>query len=137
MQRLAERLHRVGELSAALGAAPRPNAADLAALRRLVRGLVEEVAGLPGINACFACHDGLVLEAAGAGTNFEALSAMAQSFSSVGGKAADTLELGEVRQLLLIGQKRKLALLIAGSLSIGVLCPEEMHLASILARAGS
>ncbi len=96
------------------------------------QSLVREVAARPGVTACFACHDGLVLEAAGRPCDFEALSAMTQTCAMAGKEAAETLSLGSVQQLVIVGRKDKLALFVIGQLQIGVLSPVSVSLAATL-----
>ena len=99
-----------------------------------VRGMVQDVAKHPGVTACFACHDGLVLAGSGRGVDFEALSAMAQACMAVSKDAASALSLGRVQQLVLVGNEHKLALLAVGQLSIGILSPCDVELGTALSR---
>jgi predicted regulator of Ras-like GTPase activity (Roadblock/LC7/MglB family) len=102
-----------------------------------VRGMVQEVARHPGVTACFACHDGLVLAGSGKGVDFEALSAMAQACLTVSKDAASALSLGRVQQFVLVGNEHKLALLAVGQLSIGILSPRDVELGVALSRGGT
>ena len=98
-----------------------------------VRAVAREVAGRAGVTACFVCHDGLLVDTAGAAPDFEALSAMTQHFVAAGKDAAGTLELGRVKQLVVVGADHKLALFVIGQLAVGILSPSTVNLASTLA----
>jgi len=124
--------------SSALGDAPLPEPARQQEARRAylaaVRELVEHVAQREGVTACFACHDGLVLHSAGEAPDFEALSAMTQASLTAAREAALALSLGRVKQLVLVGEEHKLALLVVGLLAIGILSPKDVQLGQTLAR---
>jgi predicted regulator of Ras-like GTPase activity (Roadblock/LC7/MglB family) len=98
-----------------------------------VRAVTAAVADHPGVTACFVCHDGLLLETAGRAPDFEALSAMTQSWMVAGKEAALTLALGKVRQMVMVGHEHKLALFIIGPLALGILSPSTVNLAETLA----
>jgi predicted regulator of Ras-like GTPase activity (Roadblock/LC7/MglB family) len=102
--------------------------AFMAALRRLVVRTAER----SGVTACFACHDGLVVEVAGHACDFEALSALTQVSMSAGHQTAEALALGPVSQMLIVGEEHKLALILMGSVAIGILAPSTVNLASAL-----
>jgi predicted regulator of Ras-like GTPase activity (Roadblock/LC7/MglB family) len=102
--------------------------AFMAALRRLVLRTAER----SGVTACFACHDGLVVEVAGHACDFEALSALTQVSVSAGHETAQALALGPVSQMLIVGEDHKLALILLGSVAIGILAPSTVDLASAL-----
>lgn len=99
-----------------------------------VREVVTEVARRTGVTACFACHDGLVMEAAGRAPDFDALSAMTQSVTVAAKDAAITLALGKVQQMVIVGDEHKLALFVLGQFAIGILSPTATHLGQALSR---
>jgi predicted regulator of Ras-like GTPase activity (Roadblock/LC7/MglB family) len=99
-----------------------------------VNEVVDEVSRRPGVTAAFACHEGLLLQAKGRQADFEALAAMTQACTQASDRAAGVLSLGGVQQLVIVGQSHKLALFVIGPLSLGVLSPVAVSLASTLAR---
>lgn len=107
--------------------------ARLSFLRGLTE-LVEEVAERKGIDAAFASHDGLLVHCAGGPATADALAAVAASVVLPAYNAADTLEMGPLQQVVFAGTDRKLALLVIGDLSIGVLASVDVHLASVLSK---
>lgn len=134
MHWLVERLQQVQVQALAMGGVGSVDEAR-PRFRTALRHLVEALATRDGVSASFACHEGLLLEAAGGDPDFEALAAMGQGCAAVARDAAATLALGEVRQLVLVGATHKLALFILGQLAVGVLCAEEVNLATSLATA--
>jgi len=98
-----------------------------------VQTVTAEVASRHGVTACFVCHDGLLIETAGRAPDFEALSAMTQSWMVAGKEAAMTLSLGRVQQMVIIGHEHKLALFVIGQLAVGILSPRSVNLAKTLA----
>jgi predicted regulator of Ras-like GTPase activity (Roadblock/LC7/MglB family) len=98
-----------------------------------VREVAGAVACREGVTACWVCHDGLLIDTAGYAANFEALSAMTQSWMVTGKEAAITLSLGRVQQMLLVGVEHKLALFVIGQLAVGILSPTTVNLARTLA----
>jgi predicted regulator of Ras-like GTPase activity (Roadblock/LC7/MglB family) len=99
-----------------------------------VREVAGEVAGRDGVTACFVCHDGLLIDTAGRAPDFEALSAMTQSWMVAGKEAATTLALGRVQQMVLVGGDHKLALFVIGQLAVGILSPSTVNLAKTLSQ---
>ena len=120
LEQQVDQLHRL---------AARPGQEFLAA----VQTMTAEVAGRTGVTACFVCHDGLLIETAGRAPDFEALSAMTQSWMVAGKEAAMTLSLGRVQQMVIIGHEHKLALFVIGQLAVGILSPRSVNLAKTLA----
>lgn len=96
--------------------------------------LVREVAERHGVTAAFAEHEGLLVDVAGDGAAAEALAAMARALVAPAREAARTVGLGALHQVLLAGEERKLALLVVGEMSIGVLAPAHVRLADVLSR---
>src|SRR4051812_46965093 len=87
--------------------------------RGVLGELIHDIALRRGVSACFACHDGLLVERAGE-ADFDALAAMAQSFVGAGAYSASALQLGEPEQLLVVGSTHKLALLVVGPFAVGM-----------------
>jgi predicted regulator of Ras-like GTPase activity (Roadblock/LC7/MglB family) len=98
-----------------------------------VEDVTSEVVRRDGVTACFVCHDGLLLETAGRAPDFEALSAMTQTWMVAGKEAALTLSLGKVRQMVIVGSEHKLALFVIGQLAVGILSPSAVVLGRVLA----
>jgi predicted regulator of Ras-like GTPase activity (Roadblock/LC7/MglB family) len=97
-----------------------------------VREIAGAVVSRDGVTACFVCHDGLLVETAGRAPDFEALSAMTQSWMMMGKEAALTLALGRVQQMVIVGGDHKLALFLIGPLAVGILSPSTVNLAKTL-----
>ena len=102
------------------------------AFRDQLRELVESISGREGVDACFASHEGLLVESSEADEEFEALAAMAQGSIEAGMDASDSLDLGELRQMVIVGKKKKLALFWIGQITLGILSPVETHLGQVL-----
>jgi predicted regulator of Ras-like GTPase activity (Roadblock/LC7/MglB family) len=103
-------------------------AAFMAALRKVVGQIKQH----EGILACFVAHEGLVVEAIGEETEFEALAAMTQWCVTPAHHAVETLSLGTLQQILLIGSERKLALIQLGQMTLGILAPNSVQLSDTL-----
>lgn len=101
--------------------------------RGVLGDLVREIGAREGVQACFACHDGLLVETAGA-ADFEALAAMSQRLVEAGSQPALHHMLGPARQALLSGTTQKLALLIIEPFVVGVVAGAQLRLAQALAR---
>lgn len=101
--------------------------------RRVLADLVREVATRQGVQACFACHDGLLVETSGS-ADFEALAAMTQRVLEAGSQPALRRLLGSPRQALVSGSSQKLALLIIEPFAVGVVAAANERLAQALAR---
>src|SRR5438874_8467872 len=102
---------------AALAETSRPS------FRETLRQVVAEVARRPGVTGCFACHDGLVIDAAGSAPDYEALSAMTQCSVLSARDAAAALSLGGLRQLVIVGAEHKLALFAIDQVVVAILSP--------------
>jgi predicted regulator of Ras-like GTPase activity (Roadblock/LC7/MglB family) len=98
-----------------------------------VEDVTSAVVRRDGVTACFVCHDGLLIETAGRAPDFEALSAMTQSWMVAGKEAALTLSLGKVQQMVIVGSEHKLALFVIGPLAVGILSPSAVVLGRVLA----
>lgn len=95
---------------------------------RAVEALVRETGGRPGVLACFAAYEGLLVATAGEGADFDALAATAQLTA----EATEIPSLvGRLRQLVIVGEKRKLALIRLGPIVVGILTPPDTHIAAV------
>lgn len=99
-----------------------------------VHELVQEISRRQGVEACFAAHEGLLVEIGGQLAEFEALGAMAASCIQAAEKAADSLALGEMNQMVIIGERQKLALFAVGGMALGILAKSSTGLAQVLSR---
>ena len=97
-----------------------------------VREFVEGIAGRDGVAACFASHEGLLVESAGDLDDFEALAAMAQGVIEAGVNASINLDLGDLRQMVIVGSKQKVALFWVGQIAVGILGAHDVQLAQLL-----
>lgn len=98
-----------------------------------VRRVVVDVAARRGITACFVAHDGLVADKEGGGADFDALAAVAQKCAEAARDGAASASLGGARQLVVVGDEQKLAMVIVGPLVVGILAPVETSLGEALA----
>lgn len=122
-----------------LALAPHEGAGASAEARRQRRAfldavgqLVDEVASRDGVAAAFASYEGLVVATAG-DASFEGLAAMAQSAMEPARHAAGVTELGALKQLVLIGDRNKLALIRVGPVTLGLMSPIQTVLADVTA----
>jgi predicted regulator of Ras-like GTPase activity (Roadblock/LC7/MglB family) len=97
-------------------------------------GLVRDVAAHAGVIGAFAEYEGLVVDVAGAEEGAEALAAAASRMVQEGREAAGMVQLGDLQQLLLVGESRKVALIVLGPMSVGVVASSDVRLGRVLAR---
>lgn len=97
-----------------------------------LRKLVEQVNQRPGVSGCFVAYEGFTVEAAGKGVDYDALAAMTQSSLMPAEHAAETLSLGAVQQLVIVGSEQKLALIQLGQMTLGILSPASVQLSEVL-----
>lgn len=98
-----------------------------------LREVVGEISRREGVLAAFVQHEGLLMEGVGDRQELEAAAAMAQLLLPPVEQVRRTLSLGEVRQLVLVGDERKLVLLVLPEVCLGLLAPAEVRLAELLA----
>lgn len=94
--------------------------------------IVRDVASRQGVIACFAEHDGLLVDCVGDPGDAEGLAAMAQTVIVPARRASQATRLGGLDQMVMVGESHKLALLLVGEVSIGILAPSSIHLARVL-----
>ena len=97
-----------------------------------VTKLAAQIAAREGVTACVVAHDGLVLARSGRRIDEEAVAATGGLALLQAQRAGRDLSLGAVRQIVLIGDENKLALFSVGTLTVAVLAPGEVNLASAL-----
>ena len=105
------------------------------ARRRLfdaLREVVDELARREGVIASFVQHEGLLMEGVGDRQELEAAAAMAQLLLPPIAQVRKTLSLGEVQQLVLVGEERKLVLLILPEICLGLIAPADVRLSERL-----
>lgn len=100
--------------------------------RQPLAALLREVASRDGVTACFACHEGLLVDAAGI-ADFDAFAALAQQLAAAADQSSRALGVGDPEQLLIVGRQRKLALLVVPPFAIGVVAQATVRLAQALA----
>jgi len=98
-----------------------------------VSELVDDIANRDGVTAAFASYEGLLVAASGISSDFEALAAMAQASLVPAYHSAGVLELGDLRQLVIVGDSQKLALVWIGPVTVGIVSPSEVNLAAATA----
>lgn len=96
--------------------------------------LVDRVVKIKGVSACVAFHEGLVLAGSGKLPNVDALGAMIQESIGVALKGAGILSLGEIRQIVIVGETDKVAMLSVGPVILCITSPKAVNLASALSR---
>ena len=96
-----------------------------------VQALVTSVSGYPGISGCLSCHDGLVIARAGSLADFDAAAATAQECIWAAGKARDTIGLGDLHQIVIVGSENKISVIIVGQVAICILSPSEITLSAV------
>jgi predicted regulator of Ras-like GTPase activity (Roadblock/LC7/MglB family) len=134
LQKLAERHIQYRDLAALeVGGSDEAEKEAREAFLEAVRELVAGIAGRPGVEACLVSHDGLLVEAEGNLEDLEPLAAMAQSCFESGARTAESLELGKMQQMLVIGEQQKIALFRVGHMVLGILAMSETNLAQVLA----
>jgi predicted regulator of Ras-like GTPase activity (Roadblock/LC7/MglB family) len=111
------------------GSAPHTRRSELLAEART---LVEDVAHQPGVSACLICVDGLVLAQAGEAPDFEALAAYTQTSLRTASHGADALQLGDIRQIVVVGEAQKVAIVAIEELALCILSPQSTVLLSAL-----
>lgn len=114
------------------GASGKKESKARAAFLSTLRQVVVQIGEHDGVLGCFVAHDGLVVETAGKELDFEALAAMAQWCVMPAYNAVETLSLGSLQQILLIGSERKLALIQLGQMSLGIVAPISVQLSETL-----
>lgn len=135
LNRLSEQYERLNRAWQDSGSVSREQEAR--ARSEFVSGLhtvVEQISRRSGVSGCFVANEGLLVEAAGQGLDFEALAAMAQWCETPAEHVAKTLALGTVQQILVIGAKNKLALIRLGRMTLGIVSPSSIRLAEVLQR---
>ncbi len=98
-----------------------------------IGALVDEISRRDGVTAAFASYEGLLVAASGLATDFEALAAMAQAAMVPAFDSAGVIELGTLRQLVLVGDHNKLALVRVGPVTLGMVAPTDVSLAAATA----
>lgn len=94
--------------------------------------VVEEVARRPGVTGAFASYEGLIVAHAG-NADFEGLAAMAQSAMEPAQHAAGMGHLGALQQVVIVGDRQKIALIRLGPVSLGILSASAVALANATA----
>ena len=97
-----------------------------------IKQLVQTVSEVDGITGCIACHDGLLVAKSGKLSDFEAVAAVAQECISYADKSTVPLQLGRLRQISIIGDRAKLALVVVGDIAVGIVSPVETILSQAL-----
>lgn len=140
MHWLAERIAEINALAErhqSLQSAEGNSTSALRARESLLHSLgrlADEVAARPGVHASFVSHDGLLLARGGKAADFDALAALGEQCVRSCADTAHTLDLGGARQVLIVGAKKKLALLPVGQMILGIVSAEATRLAEVLER---
>lgn len=113
---------------AQLAAAPDARRAFLARVEQVVEGAGRRA----GVSGVFASYEGLLVAMSGDG-DFESVAALAQRMLEPTADAWESRALGDVRQLLVVGSREKLALVCVGPVVLGVMSPTDVRLAEAMA----
>ncbi len=136
LQNLEDLLNRLNEYrgmdAAAVAGAEAAAKKTREAFADTVRELVTAIAIREGITACFACHDGLLVESSGQSQDFERLAAEGQKLINQGTSSLERLEFGEFQQMVLVGRKEKVALFWMGQIGIGIVAAKDTVLSEQL-----
>lgn len=101
-----------------------------------VQILVNNVINIKGIAACAAYHEGLILAHAGTSPDIDALGAMIEESIAVAQQGSKILSLGNIQQIVIVGDGNKLAMLSVGPITLCILSPKETNLAAALSQQG-
>jgi predicted regulator of Ras-like GTPase activity (Roadblock/LC7/MglB family) len=99
-----------------------------------VQALVNRVIDSPGVTACAAYHDGLILAQSGKTPDTDALGAMIQESIGVAQKDEAILHLGQIQQIVIVGDLNKIAMITVGPIILCVLSPKKTNLAVSLSQ---
>jgi predicted regulator of Ras-like GTPase activity (Roadblock/LC7/MglB family) len=99
-----------------------------------VQALVNRVIHSPGVTACTAYHEGLILAQSGKIPDTDALGAMIQESLRVAQKGEANLHLGEIQQIVIVGELNKIAMITVGPIILSVLSPKHTNLALALSQ---
>lgn len=94
--------------------------------------LVVAAAGRPGVRAAFVAFDGMLVASAGR-ADFDAVASLAQRLLVPAADAWAARALGRIHQLLVVGEREKLALVQVGPVVLGLLSPVGVRLADATA----
>lgn len=93
-----------------------------------VQALVNKVIHSPGVTACTAYHEGLILAQSGKTPDIDALGAMIQESIRVAQKGEAILHLGKIQQIVIVGDLNKIAMITIGPIILCVLSPKHTNL---------
>jgi predicted regulator of Ras-like GTPase activity (Roadblock/LC7/MglB family) len=99
-----------------------------------VQALVNSVIHSPGVTACTAYHEGLILAQSGKITDTDALGAIIQESIRVAQKGEAILHLGKIQQIVIVGDLNKIAMITVGPIILCVLSPKHTNLALSLSQ---
>jgi predicted regulator of Ras-like GTPase activity (Roadblock/LC7/MglB family) len=99
-----------------------------------VQALVNRVINSAGVTACTAYHDGLILAQSGTTPDTDALGAMIQESIRIAQKGEAILHLGEIQQIVIVGDINKIAMMTVGPITLCVLSPKQTNLALSLSQ---
>ena len=97
-----------------------------------VQALVSKVFNISGISACAAYHEGLILAYAGHSPHLEGLGALIQESVKVAAQGSQLLNLGEIRQMVIVGASNKVAILSVGPIILCISSSKDINLAAVL-----
>jgi predicted regulator of Ras-like GTPase activity (Roadblock/LC7/MglB family) len=101
-------------------------------LMNAVHDLVTTAGAKEGVIGCFAAYEGLLISTAG-DTDFEAQAATTQGFLWHAFDNSETLALGPIKQMVIVGENSKVALIPIGVITIGIMGPTATNLSELLA----
>jgi hypothetical protein len=101
-------------------------------LEKLLSALVQRIAACDGIEAILASKGEVLMASAGPLIDYVALSEASHGAQWAMEKVAKAYDLGAIRQNVLIGEHKKLAMFTVGSVTIAMVCPNDLVLANVL-----
>lgn len=99
-----------------------------------VQLLIDSIVKSSDISGCVVVHDGFLLAKAGAVSDTDALAAMMQESMLTAQKCKKTLNLGEIQQIVIVGETNKIAMISVGQVTLGILSAKQTNLAKSLRR---
>ncbi len=97
-----------------------------------VQSLVDSVVKLPIISGCVAGHDGFIMAKAGSVSDSDALGALIQESMVIAERSKNLLDLGEIQQIVIVGENNKIAMISVGQVTLCILSPKQSNLAELL-----
>jgi hypothetical protein len=103
-------------------------------LEKLLSALVQRIAACDGVEAILGSKGEVLMASAGPLIDYVALSEASHGAHWAMEKVANAYELGPIRQTVLVGEHKKLAIFTVGSVNIAIVCSTHIVLAEVLGK---